>query len=104
MSHRRIFPASGEPQLHRYTFPAKSVFEYHCWESEQSSDATLWHHTHQRCTVLRMLTAAESDFEMYEVRFADGFTAHVMADELMRSPKLFERPDYRAPQPSLPKD
>jgi hypothetical protein len=89
-----IFPASGERQKHRYTFPARAWFEYHCWESEDSADAELWRRTHQRITVLRMLSPNESDYEMYEVRFADGYKGHVFADELMHTRKNFERPDY----------
>lgn len=89
-----IFPASGERQQHRYTFPARAWFEYHCWESEDSADAELWRHTHERVIVLRMLSPDESDYEMYEVRFADGYKGHVFADELTHTRKNFERPAY----------
>lgn len=92
-----IFPASGERQQHRYTFPASAWFEYHCWESEDSADAEIWRRTHQRVTVLRMLSPNESDLEMYEVQFADGHKATVFADELMHIRKNFERPDYQSP-------
>jgi hypothetical protein len=92
-----IFPASGEPQRHRYKrFPAKAFFEYHCFESEQSADAEIWRRTHQRVSVLRMLSARESDYEMYRVQFNDGHEADVFADELMNTPKSYERPDYTA--------
>lgn len=92
-----IFPASGEQQKHNYRqFPAKAFFEYHCWESEDSADAEIWRRTHQRVDVLRLLTPNESDYEMYRVRFADGHEADVFADELMNSPKKYERPDYAA--------
>lgn len=90
-----IFPADGEKQRHHYKFPARAWFEYHCWESEQSADAKLWHHTHQRCTVLRMHTPAESDYEDYEVVFADGFVGTACADELMYDRAGFYRPDYK---------
>lgn len=89
-----IFPASGDKQLHHYKLPATAWFEYHCWESDESADVEIWRRTHQRVTVLRMLTLQESDYEMYEVRFTDGLTWHVFADELMRSSKQFERADY----------
>jgi len=91
----KIFPATGDPQLHFYRhFPTKAWFEYHCWESKESEHAELWKHTHQQVTVLRMLTPAESDYEMYRVQFADKFQSDVFADELVRSPKSFQRPDY----------
>jgi hypothetical protein len=91
---KMIFPASGEPQRHHYSYPAKAFFEYHCFESEQSADAEIWRRTHQRVTVLRMLTPDESDYEMYRIRFADEHEADVFADELMHTSKLYERPDY----------
>lgn len=91
-----MFLGDGQPLYHRYSkFPTTAFFEYHCWESESSSDAELWHHTHQKCTVVRRLTPKESDFEGYVVRFVDGFESHATADELMNSPKKYERPDYR---------
>ncbi len=58
-------------------------FEYHCWESEQSSDAELWHHTHQEILVLRKLSKQESDLPMYRVKFGDGLEYDVFADELL---------------------
>lgn len=90
-----LFPASGERLLLRAKLPVRRWFEYHCQESEDSADAELWHHTHQRCTVLRRLMPNESDYEMYEAMFDDGFVWHVMADELMTSPKKFYCQDYR---------
>lgn len=89
------FPASEEPQWHHYKLPAKAFFEYHCFESEKSADAEIWRRTHQKVTVLRILTPAESDYEMYRVRFDDGHEATVFADELMNSRGKFERPGYR---------
>jgi len=41
-----------------------------------------------------MLSPNESDYEMYEVHFADDYKGHVFADELMHTRKNFERPDY----------
>lgn len=94
-----IFPADGAKQQHHYKkFPVKTWFEYHCWEDEQSSHAELWHHTHQQCLVLRMLLISETDangYEMYKVRFVDGFEASVFADELMRSKEKFYLSDYK---------
>jgi hypothetical protein len=100
-----IFPGDGAKQKHHYKkFPVKAWFEYRCWEDEQSSHAELWHHTHQQCLVLHMLSTVESDcemyqvesdYEMYRVRFADGFEEDVFADELMQSKLNFRRSDYK---------
>jgi hypothetical protein len=89
------YPACDEPQVHCWQkFPVKMWFEYHCWENEESQDADLWHHTHQRCEVLRRLPPKESDYEMYEIRFSDGFQKTSFADELFYNKKNFNRPDY----------
>lgn len=85
-------------------------FEYHCWESDDSCDAKLWHHSHQKVTVLREdlsadgssknlpNTTPEQRFEeavlkAYEIKFKDGFVATAMEDELYTDPQGFERPD-----------
>jgi len=87
-----IFPGDGAKQQHHYRhFPATAWFEYHCWESDRSADAKLWRRTQQRIQVLRMLTPEESDYEMYAIRFVDGFEGIAFADELVRSPKFFTR-------------
>lgn len=77
----------------------RRYFEYHCYEGEDSSDAELWHHTHQQVAVLRKLRNIEEVDEvdcgrMYEVRFPDGFKYNVCDDELMESPVDYYRPDY----------
>jgi hypothetical protein len=73
-------------------------FEYHCYEGEDSSDAELWHHTHQQVQVIRKYKVPdECDREvapMYLIRFADGFEGDVFSDELVKSPSDFIRPDY----------
>ena len=69
-------------------------FEYHCWESEDSSDAELWHHTHQQVEVLQNITLDHDEFKMYRVKFNDGFEYDVFEDELLDSPDEYERPDY----------
>ena len=76
-------------------------FEYHCYEGEDSSDAELWHHTHQQVVILRKLRNIEEVDEadcgrMYMVRFNDGLEYTACDDELMRSPKEYYRPNYRA--------
>jgi hypothetical protein len=67
-------------------------FEYHCYEGEDSADAKLWHHTHQTVIVLSKLK--DTELPMYRVRFADDFEWDVFGDELLSSPKEFERPGY----------
>lgn len=67
-------------------------FEYHCWESEESSDAELWHHTHQQVEVLHKLE--DVDFEMSRVRFSDGLEYDVFDEELFDDPNGFYRPNY----------
>ena len=74
-------------------------FEYHCYEGEDSSDAELWRHTHQRVVVLRKITEGVEEREvgkMYRVKFVDGFQYDVCDDELLKAPANFERPDYIA--------
>ena len=66
---------------------ATVTFEYHCWESDESTDAELWHRTRQPVTVIRQLGPDEVDEEigrMYHVRFQDGFEGDVFEDELAR--------------------
>lgn len=94
-----VFPGCGTKLQRKLTkFPVKRYFEYHCWESEKSHDAELWHHTHQRCVVLRRLFPHEADYEMYEIKFADGFTACATWDEILQRKDQFCRPDYVSPQ------
>lgn len=71
----------------------RCLFEYHCYEGEDSNDAELWHHTHQSVTVLNVIE--EADELMYHVRFDDGFEADVFDDELVDSPEKYYRPDYK---------
>ena len=74
-------------------------FEYHCYEGEDSSDAELWHHTHQQVIILRKLNCPEeidpSIGKHYIAKFADGLEYEVCDDELTVSPKDFFRPDYK---------
>ncbi|KKK84064.1 hypothetical protein LCGC14_2787110 [marine sediment metagenome] len=60
-----------------------TLFEYHCWESEQSSDAHLWKRTRQQVMVLHEIIPGPNDEGlMFLVRFDDGLEAGVFADEL----------------------
>lgn len=75
-------------------------FEYHCYEGEDSCDAELWRHTHQKVVVLRKLKDGEEIDEvdvgrMYRVKFNDGFEYDAFNDELVKDPSCFERPDYK---------
>ena len=80
-------------------------FEYHCFESEKSSDAELWHHSHQKATVIAIAPNDGMEiptFEerlncgqpiVYKIRFKDGFESDAAEDELMDNKKNFERPN-----------
>jgi len=88
---------NGEPLIHHFkSFPQEMWFEYHCFESHSSSDADLWYHSHQRCTVLGTIRS-RSDFEMYAVRFKDGFMHEAGGDELFHSRSEFFRPNPPKP-------
>jgi hypothetical protein len=90
-------------------------FEYHCWESPSSSDAELWYRSHRKVTVLNVASNDAYDPRhpgrtikgglitmrdrgeaglpiVYRVKFADGFVADATEDELLDSPKEYERP------------
>jgi hypothetical protein len=80
-------------------------FEYHCFESDKSSDAKLWHHSHQKATIIGI--APNDGMEIhtqkeriecgqpiyYNIRFADGFKSIAAEDELMKSKIDFYRPN-----------
>jgi len=82
-------------------------FEYHCWESDESQDADLWHRSQQRVTVVghtedhecvrtEAPTLAERGEEcampcMYAIRFEDGHEAGVFEDELLTDPAGYTR-------------
>lgn len=59
-------------------------FTYRCWESDESQDAELWHHTGQLVTIVRELNDVDEDDvgKMYRVEFLDGFRYDVFEDEL----------------------
>lgn len=78
-------------------------FEYHCYEGHDSADAQLWYRSHQKVTVLKQTEkgAGKTKLEranngqpaVYRVRFADGYIAEAIEDELMDSRKGFFRPN-----------
>jgi hypothetical protein len=87
-----------------YRKPGDRVyFEYHCYESPESSDAELWFRSHQRVTVLKLTERGGGDTKRercangepaaYDVKFADGFIGTAVEDELVDSKKQFFRPD-----------
>lgn len=79
----------------------RRLFEYHCYEGEDSADAELWRHTHQPVEVLRKIgEPPEYETRMYRVRFADGLEADVFDDELVHDTSEFQRKDYHALSPS----
>jgi hypothetical protein len=63
-------------------------FEYHCYEADASSDALLWYHTCQYCTVLRPVGRDEKTLygPNYLVRFDDGVEWEANSDELYKRP------------------
>lgn len=94
-----------------------AYFEYHCWESPDSSDAEAWYRSHQPVTVLGAnlddekangvegLTMAErADAgapRTYQVQWGDGYVYTAWEDELLTSPAGFERP--APPSPPSPR-
>jgi hypothetical protein len=71
----------------------RNWFEYHCYEGEDSNDAELWHHTHQRVKVIKKEQDCDQT-KMYMVQFVDGFKAVVFDDEILSGPEENERSDY----------
>jgi len=81
----------------------RRLFEYHCYEGEDSADAELWHHTHQSVEVLAKLEGGGYEIRMYRVHFVDGLEWDVFDDELVSSSAQYERADYtrlQVPSPS----
>jgi hypothetical protein len=83
-------------------------FEYHCWESDRSCDAELWHRSQQPVSVLSLETAPHLNEDgalamtarqrseegmplAYRIRFADGFEHDATEDELVPDPRWYER-------------
>jgi hypothetical protein len=75
----------------------RRLFEYHCYEGEDSNDAELWHHTHQQVVILKKEVNIDEVYvgKMYRVRFSDGFEYDVCNDELVKDKSEFRRPDYK---------
>ena len=107
-------PDAPDGQRNRWEPGKWACFEYHCEESEDSSDAELWHRTHQLVCVLSgppdrevadyPPTAWERGEEgmpyTYQVQFPDGYVGTVWEDELLVSERYFTRPDYVAQEAS----
>lgn len=88
-----------------------AYFEYHCFESSESSDAALWHRSHEPVTIVRHCGPEDHDpclradqptiIErgedgspcLYRVRFAGGAEYDVFEDELLTDPAGYERPN-----------
>ena len=71
------------------------LFEYHCWESDQSQDADLWHRTHQWGTVTKCNGDRGDGCIMFGVTFSDGYQDDVFDDELLLSTQQYTRPEYQ---------
>lgn len=78
------------------------LFEYHCNESHDSSDAEIWYRSHQRVTIIahvEVFDMPQSErFELghqiiYRVRFQCGLEWDVFEDELLDSEAEYERPE-----------
>lgn len=98
---------------HRETWTAGDVawFEYHCFESLESEDATIWLRSHEQVTILSQHPRDDGDDvtrgepwtftdraeagmpDLYRVRFDGGLEWDVFEDELLTAPAGFHRPD-----------
>ena len=89
----------------------KPFFEYHCWESHQSSDAQLWYRSHQQITILNLLDDCDGKIIasqkerletgcilVYKVQWKDGHIGDATEDELLDSPTEYTRPTPPKPQ------
>jgi hypothetical protein len=82
-------------------------FEYHCWESDESADAPLWHRSHEKVTIVKRMKDDAWEGSTFEerneagalmaflARWDNGFEWCVIEDELLDSPSDFFRPDPR---------
>jgi hypothetical protein len=85
---------------------SEKFFEYHCWESHQSSDAELWYRSQQKVMVLNVTnyepnlhdnTSFADRGEMghqlvYKIKFADSYEGDAFEDELLNSESGYQRP------------
>jgi hypothetical protein len=85
----------------------KAYFEYHCFESMESSDSDLWLRSHSAVEVIgegnwekeigQDMTAQERAEagvpKTYRVQFSDGYEGEVWEDELYTSPQHWHRDD-----------
>ncbi|KKM74802.1 hypothetical protein LCGC14_1396650 [marine sediment metagenome] len=87
----------------KWTPGERAYFEYHCYQAHDSADASLWYRSHQPVTVVdvgedpndeptTMAERAESgDPLTYHIKFTDGYEGAAFEDELLTSPRYFER-------------
>lgn len=78
-----------------------AYFEYHCDKSPSSQDYPAYQHSHQAVKVLKIAERGEgrtlmergknSMIRVYTVRFADGLEWDAFEDELLTSPKYFDK-------------
>jgi hypothetical protein len=98
-------PAAREPWDYDRQVGQRYWFEYHCWEDDRSSDAALWHRSHEQVTVIAELPSdadpgstyaerCETDSQRaFRARWDDGFEWDVIEDELLLDRADFCRPD-----------
>ena len=105
----------------RWAIGETAWFEYHCWESDESADADLWHRTHQPVVVTSPISVDVYGAEppeglatvderneaampgVYQIRFPDGYPGTAWEDELLESPDFYTRPT-RAGKPPVTGD
>lgn len=82
----------------------KALFEYHCYEGHDSSDAELWYRSHSSVTVCGLDPQADNEpgdgyaWRMeqglplvYLIRFEDGEQFSAWEDELLTDARGYER-------------
>jgi len=110
LNRRHLLPQLGEG-LDKQTYHVKIGgtywFEYRCYESDSSSDAVLWYHSHQQCKILKMIErGCGKDIEdrgyngqpaVYKIQFSDGAVFDATEDEILDDRSEFTRPHPPAP-------
>ena len=78
-----------------------AYFEYHCDQSESSCDYPLYQHSHQIVKVLKisemgygrtLMERGENCMaRVYRIRFSDGLEWDAFEDELLTSPRYYQK-------------
>lgn len=97
-------PIMGKEKGDTLPAGATKLFEYHCLESDSSSDADLWHRSHCKVTVGECVNEEYAELSrqermengcplVYSITFEDGYRGDAWEDELLESEEQYERPD-----------